>query len=91
MREKIAEQGLPSGHSVSAFILMLCLVFFAFTTILGWDYYSGRCLEYLTDGKRGVVKAYRWLYIHRRDGGENLLSRFVYRSAKEIFRSANTF
>lgn len=22
----------------SAFVLMLCLVFFAFTTILGWDY-----------------------------------------------------
>lgn len=56
-------QGLPFGHSVSAFILMLCLVFFAFTTILGWDYYSERCLEYLTGGKMKVVKAYRWLYI----------------------------
>jgi AGCS family alanine or glycine:cation symporter len=55
--------GLPFGESVSAFILMLCLVFFAFTTILGWDYYSERCLEYLTGGKMGVVKVYRWLYI----------------------------
>lgn len=42
---------------------MLCLVFFAFTTILGWDYYSERCLEYLTGGNMKVVKAYRWLYI----------------------------
>mgnify|MGYP002514324964 CR=1 FL=1 len=43
--------------------LMMCLVFFAFTTILGWDYYSERCLEYLTGNKQKVVKAYRWLYI----------------------------
>ena len=42
---------------------MICLVFFAFTTILGWDYYSERCLEYLTGGKMGAVKVYRWLYI----------------------------
>ena len=32
---------------VSSFILMVCLVFFAFTTILGWDYYGERCLEAL--------------------------------------------
>ena len=37
--------GLPFPAKVSAFILMLCLVFFAFTTILGWDYYSERCLD----------------------------------------------
>lgn len=50
------------GHSVQ-FLLVLCLVFFAFTTILGWDYYSERCIEYLTNGKMGIVKAYRVLYI----------------------------
>ncbi len=49
-------------HSVQ-FLLMLCLVFFAFTTILGWDYYSEKCLEYLTNGNMTVVKVYRWLYI----------------------------
>ncbi|MFQ8847455.1 MAG: alanine:cation symporter family protein, partial [Clostridia bacterium] len=26
-------------------------------------YYSERCLEYLTGGKMGVVKVYRWFYI----------------------------
>lgn len=56
------QNGLPIPGQLSAFILMLCLVFFAFTTILGWDYYSERCLEYLT-GNRKVVKVYRWLYI----------------------------
>ncbi len=55
--------GLPFPAVVSTFLLMLCLVFFAFTTILGWDYYSERCLEYLTGGKMNVVKVYRWLYI----------------------------
>ena len=57
------QNGLPFPAKVSAFILMICLVFFAFTTILGWDYYSERCLEYLSNGKMGVVKGYRWVYI----------------------------
>lgn len=56
-------QGLPFPEQVSAFILMLCLVFFAFTTILGWDYYSERCLEYLTGGHMKSVMVYRWIYI----------------------------
>ena len=42
---------------------MICLVFFAFTTILGWDYYSERCLEYLTNGHKKTILTYRWLYI----------------------------
>ena len=60
---KAFQMGLPFPSTIASFILMLCLVFFAFTTILGWDYYSERCLEYLVNGKQGVVKAYRWLYI----------------------------
>ena len=55
--------GLPFPERVSSCILMLCLVFFAFTTILGWDYYSERCLEYLTGGKKKPILVYRWLYI----------------------------
>lgn len=57
------ETGLPFPSQVSAFILMICLVFFAFTTILGWDYYSERCLEYLFNGNLKIVKGYRWIYI----------------------------
>ena len=60
---KAFQLGLPFPSSVASFILMLCLVFFAFTTILGWDYYSERCLEYIVNGNQTVVKAYRWLYI----------------------------
>ncbi|MBE5876061.1 MAG: alanine:cation symporter family protein [Lachnospiraceae bacterium] len=57
------QNGLPFPSQVSAFALMLCLVFFAFTTILGWDYYSERCLEYLTNKNQKAIKVYRWLYI----------------------------
>lgn len=57
------QNGLPLPAEVSSFILMLCLVFFAFTTILGWDYYSERCLEYLSGGNMKHVKIYRWIYI----------------------------
>ncbi len=52
------------GDGVSVqFLIMICLIFFAFTTILGWDYYSEKCLEYLTGGNMTAVKIYRWLYI----------------------------
>lgn len=57
------QKGLPIPEELSAFLLMLCLVFFAFTTILGWDYYSERCLEYLSGGKQKSILVYRWLYI----------------------------
>ena len=51
------------SNNAAAFILMVCLVFFAFTTILGWDYYGEKCLEYLSNGSQKAVKVYRWLYI----------------------------
>lgn len=49
--------------AVSSFILMICLVFFAFTTILGWDYYSEKCLEYLTNRSQKAVHIFRWVYV----------------------------
>ena len=57
------QNGLPFPNEVASFILMICLIFFAFTTILGWDYYSERCLEYLSGGKMKAVKVFRWIYI----------------------------
>jgi AGCS family alanine or glycine:cation symporter len=57
------QAGLPFAPAVSSFLLMTCLVFFAFTTILGWNYYGERCLEYLSNGNMKAVLTYRWLYI----------------------------
>ena len=48
------QKGLPFPAEIS---------FFAFTTILGWDYYGERCVEYLFNRNNGVVTGYRWLYI----------------------------
>lgn len=55
--------GLPWNFQIGAFVLMACLSFFAFTTILGWSYYGEKCLDYLTGGKKGAILTYRWLYI----------------------------
>ncbi len=55
--------GLPFPNHVCAFLLMISLVFFAFTTILGWDYYSEKCLQYLVGNKNKVILTFRLLYI----------------------------
>ena len=60
---KAFQMGMPFPPVVPSFILMLCLVCFAFTTILGWNYYGERCLEYLTNGRMKIVMGYRYLYI----------------------------
>ena len=55
---------LPHADMIAPCFLMVALAFFAFTTILGWDYYSERCLEYLVGVKRQwAVKLYRLLYV----------------------------
>ena len=54
----------PHSGTLASFFLMTALTFFAFTTILGWDYYSERCLEYLVGTKRQwAVKLYRLAYV----------------------------
>lgn len=52
-------QGL--GVSIGATIVTVGLLFFAFTTILGWCYYGERCFVYLV-GIR-AIKIYRLTYI----------------------------
>ena len=55
---------LPCAVTIVPFFVMTALAFFAFTTILGWDYYSEKCLEYLVGMNRPVViKVYRFLYV----------------------------
>jgi AGCS family alanine or glycine:cation symporter len=56
--------GLPFiNKTLTDTIVAICMILFGFTTILGWNYYSERCLEYLTKGKMKPVIAFRWLYI----------------------------
>lgn len=52
------DSGLPG---IGSYIVTIGLVFFAFTTILGWNYYGERCTEYLF-GVKGI-KPYRVIFI----------------------------
>ena len=51
-------QAFPSFGN---YLVTICLVLFAFTTILGWNYYGERCLVYLFGTK--AIKPYRMVYI----------------------------
>ena len=51
-------QGLPLAGSL---IVTIGLMLFAFTTILGWNYYGERCVEYLFGIK--AIKFYRYIFI----------------------------
>ena len=42
-------------------MLMVALSLFAFTTILGWNYYGERCMEYISGTK--LIKPYRIVFI----------------------------
>jgi len=51
-------QGLPGPGGL---IVAFGLIFFAFSTILGWCYYGEKCLEYLIGS--GFIKPYRYLWV----------------------------
>jgi len=54
----------PNSGIIASFFLMTALAFFAFTTILGWNYYSEKCLEYLVGANRKwAISAFRVLYV----------------------------
>lgn len=54
------QNGLPLPALFSSFLLMICITLFAYTTILGWHYYSERCFAYLF-GKTSLIC--RWLFV----------------------------
>jgi AGCS family alanine or glycine:cation symporter len=55
---------LPHADLIGPLFLSVALAFFVFTTILGWDYYSEKCLEYLVGRKnKAALMAYRVLYV----------------------------
>ena len=42
---------------------MIFLVFFAFTSILGWEYYSEKCLHYLVGQNKTALMVHKFVYI----------------------------
>ena len=49
------------GTGLGQYLVTTGLIFFAFTTILGWNYYGERCTEYLLGVK--AIKPYKLVYI----------------------------
>lgn len=82
---------IPGGAVIAPYFLATALVFFAFTTILGWAYYSERCLQYLL-GRRDkkAILAYRWVYIFAIFIGPYLTVSAVWTSA-DIFNGLMAF
>ena len=58
MTESAFTMAFPAFGSM---LLLVGLVLFAFTTILGWNYYGERCVEYLMDVK--AILPYRIIFI----------------------------
>ncbi len=57
----LTAQSFTSGlGGVGETIILLCLVVFAYTTIISFEYFSERCFEYL-GGKN--IAAFRWTFI----------------------------
>ena len=46
---------------IGQYLVTVALVCFAFTTILGWNYYGDRCWSYLT--KSRWIPLYRWIFL----------------------------
>jgi len=82
---------IPAGAVIAPYFLATALVFFAFTTILGWAYYSEKCLQYLI-GRRDkkAILTYRWLYIFAIFIGPYLTVSAVWTSA-DIFNGLMAF
>lgn len=57
----LAAAAFGSALPIGTHIVSIGLVVFAFTTILGWSYYSERCLEFLFGVK--VIMVYRVIWI----------------------------
>ena len=82
---------VPAGSVIAPFFLAIALVFFAFTTILGWAYYSEKCLQYLMGGKNEkATLIYRWVYIAALFIGPYLTVSAVWTSA-DIFNGLMAF
>ncbi|WP_054955604.1 alanine/glycine:cation symporter family protein [Paenibacillus dakarensis] len=57
----MTQAAFGAAMPLGSFILMLSLVLFAFTTILGWNYYGERCIVYLFGVKS--ILPYRVVFV----------------------------
>ena len=53
--------GTTFGSKLASIIIAVCLTMFAFSTLLSWSLYGGRCVEFLA-GPKGML-AYQAIYV----------------------------
>ncbi|ABZ75343.1 amino acid carrier protein [Shewanella halifaxensis HAW-EB4] len=71
---------------VGQYVVTIALVCFAFTTILGWNYYGERCWYYLTGSRLGEkgVKIYQFTFLGLIAGGAFIHLDFIWMLADTV-------
>lgn len=64
---------------IGPLILTVSLIFFCFTTLIGWCYFGEKVIEYLEGQK--AIKIYRWFFILTVMIGSTLSAKFVWQIA----------
>ena len=54
--------GTPLPDQILLVILLICIIFFGYTTMIGWNLYGLKCLKYIVRNKK-IEEIYQWLYI----------------------------
>ena len=57
------QKGLPISSTACEFLLMVLIIFFAFSSIIGWHYYTEKSLCYLCNSNKNVINVHRSVYI----------------------------
>ncbi len=57
------KNGLPISDSACEFLLMLLIIFFAFSSIIGWHYYTEKSLCYLAGDNKKITNIHRIIYV----------------------------
>jgi AGCS family alanine or glycine:cation symporter len=58
----MTQQAFESGLGpVGGYIVTIGIVFFAYSTILGWSYYGEKCVQYVT--RHNAIRTYRVLWV----------------------------
>lgn len=52
---------LLPGSKLGSYLVTIGLLFFAYSTVLGWSYYGEKCFQYLF-GTKGII-FYRWAFV----------------------------
>lgn len=79
---------LPINENLSEILLYLCVILFAFSTIIGWNYYGERCYKYLFKSENFGL--YRVLYCISVFFGAVINAKTVWQTA-DIFNALMVF